>query len=121
MSRVTPPRRSRRAITWLLVAALVALAAAGSQSTSAATSAATDRIEAGGATQGEATGLWIVRLADRSLATYRGGVQGLRATSPAITGARQLDVSTPASAANLEYLEGKHAEFQNRMEAALGR
>jgi hypothetical protein len=121
MSRVMPFGRSGNAIMWLFVAALFALAAAGSQSITAATPGYSDRIEAGGGAEGPATGLWVIRLSDPSLAAYRGGVANLAATSPSVTGARQLDVGTPASTAYLEYLQGKHAEFQTAMEQALGR
>ncbi len=43
------------------------------------------------------TGLYIVRFADPALASYTGGVAGLAATSPQTTGARRLDVNSPAS------------------------
>jgi subtilisin family serine protease len=121
MSRVTPLGRSGSPIMWLLVAALFALAAAGSQSVTAASPAATDRIETGGAADRDGTGLWIVQLSDRSLATYRGGVAELPATSPAVTGATQLDATAPASVAYLEYLQSRHAAFRAIMERTLGR
>src|SRR5437868_2863343 len=39
----------------------------------------------------------IVKLSDDALANYKGGIAGLPATSPAVTGADQLDVNTPQS------------------------
>jgi hypothetical protein len=43
------------------------------------------------------TGLWIVQLDDPSLAGYTGGIDGLAATSPQVTGEDQLTVDAPAA------------------------
>ncbi|MBE0411711.1 MAG: S8 family serine peptidase, partial [Anaerolineales bacterium] len=67
------------------------------------------------------TGLYFVQLAEPSLARYSGDISGLAATSPAVTGARKLDVSAPASVAYLSYLEGKQSDFIAQMNASLGR
>jgi hypothetical protein len=67
------------------------------------------------------TGLYIVQLADPSLARYTGGINGLAATSPAVTGVRKLDVSAPASIAYVSYLEGKQSDFIAQINASLGR
>jgi hypothetical protein len=67
------------------------------------------------------TGNWVVRFEDPSLARYAGEVAGLPATSPAVTGAGQLDLSAPASAAYLTYLDGVHDEFVTAMEGTLDR
>lgn len=67
------------------------------------------------------TGLYIVRLQDASLAAYRGGVAGLRATSPEITGARRLDPTSNDSQAYLAYLSGKQGELLRGMSLAFGR
>jgi hypothetical protein len=67
------------------------------------------------------TGLYIVRLEDASLATYKGGIAGFQATSPEVTGARKLDVNTDTSQAYLAYLQVKQADLINRIEAKLGR
>jgi len=67
------------------------------------------------------TGRYIIRLSDPALAVYAGGVAGLAATSPSITGARQLDTKAPASVAYLDYLAGKQADFIQSMNQALGR
>ncbi len=67
------------------------------------------------------TGLYIVRLTEPSLAAYQGGIAGLQATSPEVTGARKLDVNTAASQAYLAFLEAKQADLINRIESRLGR
>ncbi len=67
------------------------------------------------------TGLYIVRLKDASLAAYKGGLAGLQATSPEVTGARKLDVNTDTSQAYLDYLRYKQTDLINRIEAKLGR
>lgn len=65
--------------------------------------------------------LYIVRLKGRSLATYRGGIAGLPATSPEVTGAAKLNVDSPASRAYLDYLAQRRADFLQAAEARLGR
>ncbi len=67
------------------------------------------------------TGIYIVRLQDASLAAYQGGIAGLSATSPEITGARRLDPSNAASQAYLDYLGGKQGELLGNMADAFDR
>jgi hypothetical protein len=67
------------------------------------------------------TGNWIVRLADPSLASYAGEVAGLPATSPAVTGAAELDVTAPTSVAYLDHLAGVQDDFVAAMESTLDR
>jgi subtilisin family serine protease len=67
------------------------------------------------------TGNWIVQLAEPPLARYAGGIAGLPATSPAVTGAARLDVTAPASTAYLDHLAGEQADFAAAMDTALGR
>lgn len=64
--------------------------------------------------------VYIVRLEDAPLATYRGDVAGLEATSPSVTGARKLDVNSPASVAYREYLAQKQDQLLAAMENAFG-
>ncbi len=64
---------------------------------------------------------YIIRLKDRPLASYRGGIAGLPATSPEATGRRKLDVNAPASRAYLDYLAQRRAEFLQAAEQRLGR
>ena len=47
---------------------------------------------------------WVVQLDGAPLATYRGGVKGLRATSALSTGAARLDTSSTRSRAYVGYL-----------------
>jgi hypothetical protein len=61
--------------------------------------------------------LYIVQLEGAPLASYRGGVRGLQATSPAVTGESKLDVQSAASQAYLNYL----AEQQDQFLAACSR
>ncbi len=67
------------------------------------------------------TGLYVVQLADRPLATYDGGIAGLAATSPGLTGSNRLDVNAPESIAYLNYLQTQHDNFISSAEIALGR
>lgn len=53
----------------------------------------------------------IVQLAEPPLALYEGGVVGLRATRPAATGARKLDVRSGASLAYRGYLAERQQRF----------
>jgi minor extracellular serine protease Vpr len=53
----------------------------------------------------------IVELADASLATYSGGVSGLRATSPAATGASKLAITEAANVAYLDHLTRQQEAF----------
>ena len=67
------------------------------------------------------TGIYIIQLNDASLASYQGGILGLKATSPEATGARRLDTRTPESKTYLEYLDGKQGQLLGNMEKAFGR
>ena len=56
----------------------------------------------------------VVKLKDDSLASYDGGVAGLPATNPRVTGARKLDPSSANSAKYLRYLDGRLSAFESR-------
>ncbi len=71
--------------------------------------------------KGATEGIFLIRLADAPLATYRGGVVGLQPTSPVVTGDRKLDTSAPEAIAYVDYLEASQATFVARMEKAIGR
>ena len=68
-----------------------------------------------------ASGLYLVRLEEPALAQYRGGVAGLRATSPQATGAERLDVRSSASRAYLDHLAEQQAEATTDISKNLGR
>ena len=63
---------------------------------------------------------YIIILADKPLATYAGGIDGLAATTPSKTGGK-LDVTSAASAAYLDYLKAQQAAFLTDVKATLGR
>jgi hypothetical protein len=65
--------------------------------------------------------IYIIQLKDAPLASYRGGVPNLAATSPQVTGASQLDVRSASSRAYRAYLQGKQADFRRAAENELGR
>jgi hypothetical protein len=71
-------------------------------------------------TPDEATGIYIVRLQDPPLAAYSGGIAGLEATSPRVTGARKLDANSPASMAYRDYLAEQQAQLIAAMEQSFG-
>lgn len=54
----------------------------------------------------------IVKLEDEPLATYGGGISGLRATTPEATGARRLNIRSRTSQAYLSYLARKQQAFE---------
>lgn len=72
-------------------------------------------------TAGGDTQIYIVQLKDAALPTYEGGVAGLQATSPQVTGAAKLDVNAPASVRYVNYLKTKQAQFLTNAAAVIGR
>ncbi|CAN5613021.1 hypothetical protein BH23CHL7_BH23CHL7_07600 [soil metagenome] len=65
--------------------------------------------------------IYVVRHRAPSLAEYRGGTDGLAATSPEATGARKLNPDSAASRAYLAYLDGVQDRLHLAIEAELGR
>lgn len=72
--------------------------------------------------------VWLVEFEEPPLATFRGAeddarprLRGLKATSPAVTGARRLDVRSKASVHYRAVLEELRHERLGRMEQVLGR
>lgn len=63
---------------------------------------------------------YIVRLAGEPLATYRGGVARLQATSPRVTRQPRLNVESPASRAYLDYLTNRQTQFVGRLAQVVG-
>ena len=64
---------------------------------------------------------YIVVLKDTSLARYRGGVPGYKATSNSVSGARKLDARSADSVKYLSYLADRRAVAINSAEAIIGR
>jgi subtilisin family serine protease len=58
---------------------------------------------------------WIVQLNGAPLATYRGGVAGLRATAAVATGASRLNVSSARSRAYIRHLRDVQHAFTQRL------
>lgn len=64
---------------------------------------------------------YIILLRDAPVVRYRGSLPGLAATSPAVTGARKLDVKDPASQAYYDYIARRQASFKQVLERSLNR
>jgi uncharacterized repeat protein (TIGR01451 family) len=70
---------------------------------------------------------FIVRFSEEPLATYRGGIAGLKATAANIKrvagkrDAAKLDARSPESQAYLAYLSQRHAKMEQEMSDRLGR
>ncbi|MEA3337421.1 MAG: S8 family serine peptidase [Chloroflexota bacterium] len=124
-------KTSRILVLLMVVAMLVtaALPAAAAPATAdqapeftKATAQAVDRtgvvVEPKGAT---GPALYIVELTDAPLATYRGGVEGLAATSTAVTGDEKLNSRSSSSEAYIAYLEGQQSQALDRASNVLGR
>jgi subtilisin family serine protease len=58
---------------------------------------------------------WIVQLEGAPLATYRGGVAGLRGTATVATGAKRLNVASARSRAYVRHLESAQHAFAQRL------
>jgi hypothetical protein len=67
------------------------------------------------------TGRYIIQLSDPAVPSYTGGIAGLEATSPQVTGERRLDAKSPAVQAYVSYLHQKQDEFIAAMGLNLGR
>ena len=65
--------------------------------------------------------LYIVQLSAPPLASYYGGVESYAPTSPAVTGQRKLDMTSDASVAYMDYLDGVQAAMLSTIDQALGR
>ena len=108
--------RKRISIPVLILALVVLLAA-----TSAVAAQTTDNSFETTGDEINPYDVYIIRLQGESLATYRGGIADLPATSPKVTGDRKLDVNTPESQAYLDYLAGQHIQFVAAVGKRLGR
>ena len=65
--------------------------------------------------------VYIIQLSDAPLASYRGGVEGLSATSPSALGQRKLDMNSAASRAYLDHLQSVQDAFVAGVASTLGR
>ena len=67
------------------------------------------------------TGRYVILLADAPIATYRGGIPGLAATSPATTSMVRLNPHASASQAYFDYLSQQQEEVRQTLSRRLGR
>jgi subtilisin-like proprotein convertase family protein len=65
--------------------------------------------------------IYIIQLAGDPVATYAGGIEGLAATGPAVTGKRRLDARSPDSKAYEAHLASQQGRFRADLAALLGR
>src|SRR5262249_53977073 len=63
----------------------------------------------------------IVKLQDAPVATYRGGVAGLAATSPRVTGVKRINPGSPTVRSYRSYLAGKLATIEGAARSAIPR
>ena len=65
-------------------------------------------------------GIFLIRLEDAPVASFRGGVDGFEATSPVVSGAQQLDADAAPARAYANYLVAEQTGFVSRMERVIG-
>ncbi|HEX6550027.1 MAG TPA: S8 family serine peptidase [Gammaproteobacteria bacterium] len=118
-----------RLLSLAAVAAALSFVAAGLAQTGsmthtpAAKSVLVHRIQGstGPRTQQTSDNRYIVRFEDAPVSLYTGGIAGLRATSPHLTGDRHLDTRAPEVRSYVRYLNSQHADFLSRANSMLGR
>ncbi|HET7922398.1 MAG TPA: S8 family serine peptidase, partial [Gammaproteobacteria bacterium] len=76
---------------------------------------------AGSAARHTGKARYIVQFRDAPVPLYTGGVSGLQATSPRVTGARHLDVRAPRVRAYVRYLDERHTNFLRQSRELLHR
>lgn len=59
--------------------------------------------------------IYLIRLKDPAIANYSGGITGLRATTPSVTGAKKLDSKSVTSVAYRQFLAANHDDLITRM------
>jgi len=104
----------------VLLVASTASAQIGSGKAATPGSAATRQVDATSVYSISGPEVYLVRLVDPPLASYRGEIGSLEATSPAATGASKLDADAPASQAYLSYLAQKQNEILDAMQSHFG-
>ena len=65
-------------------------------------------------------GIFLIRLEDAPVASFRGGVNGFEATSPVVSGAQQLNADAAPARAYANYLKVEQTDFVSRMERVIG-
>lgn len=74
-----------------------------------------------GSLQAVEKALYLVRLTDAAIASYRGGVQGLSATNPEVAGTSKLDAQSVEAVAYKSYLARRHQAARNAINQVAGR
>jgi uncharacterized repeat protein (TIGR01451 family) len=72
-------------------------------------------------TAGEGDGMYIVRLSDRPIATYNGGIQGLAPTSAQANRQQRLDTNSQAARAYRTHLQERQQAVLDSAQRELGR
>ncbi|MBL4661460.1 MAG: hypothetical protein JKY19_13970 [Alcanivoracaceae bacterium] len=65
--------------------------------------------------------MYIIKLNQEGMVHYKGEINGLRATSPLVTGAKKLDTKSNASIAYLQFLQDDLLQFKTTIESTLNR
>ncbi len=73
------------------------------------------------ATQAADKAIYLIQFEEPPVASYTGGIAGLRATSPAVTGKRKLDVRSPATVEYRHWLKSRQQQKLAAMQGALSR
>ncbi|HET7650923.1 MAG TPA: S8 family serine peptidase, partial [Gammaproteobacteria bacterium] len=76
---------------------------------------------ASGAVANNGTARYIVRFRDEPVPLYTGGIAGLKATSPEVTGTRRFDTHSAEVRAYVGYLDAEHGKFLQQADQSLGR
>ncbi len=71
--------------------------------------------------KGDEADIYLLRFKDAAVASYRGGIQGLEATSLEATQGEKLDASSPPVAKYRSYLEARHRSLESTLSQTIGR
>lgn len=74
-----------------------------------------------GTAKGDEAAIYLLRFEDAAVASYRGGIQGLEATSLEATQAEKLDAKSLPVAKYRSYLEARHRSLESTLSRAIGR
>jgi len=102
----------------LTLSSAVGLALVGVGLQSSVVAHATDG--AGAVQSSAAKEAYIITFAEEGMVSFKGGVAGLRATAPAATGKRKLDIHSAAATSYESYLASQRAQYRAAIESTLG-
>ena len=69
----------------------------------------------------EEAAIYIVQLEDASATSYRGEIEGLKATNPSVKGEVKFNTQSAESVAYVSYLKDEQSQFINKMEETVSR